>query len=152
MPHIEIGLNRHAINFEPIDATCPCPTCSSGTSRALLHSMITHETVAAHGKSMCFMTFCQLSYHLLSAITQHNIVFQARLMGRARDAIIADAFPDFLKVFFKDYFGESGYPKWCIDALMSVGVDLLEGKDNEKQTPIKVVEDDGARWEYSLQT
>lgn len=43
------GLSRHAVEFIPIDETCPCPTCSDGTSRALLHHMLTHETAAAHG-------------------------------------------------------------------------------------------------------
>jgi hypothetical protein len=40
------------MEFGPIDETCPCPTCTSGTSRALLHSLITLETVAAHGASV----------------------------------------------------------------------------------------------------
>lgn len=31
---------------------------------------------------------------VVAAITQHNIVFQAALMGRARDAVLEDRFPD----------------------------------------------------------
>jgi len=81
----------------------------------------------------------------LTAITQHNIVFQARLMGQARDAIINGVFPEYLKTFFRNYFGKDGYPRWCIDALRSVGVDLLEGAEPETL----VVEGDGAKWEYS---
>lgn len=121
---LNLRLSRHATYFGPIDDTCPCPTCTSGTSRALLHSLITHETVAAH------------------AITQHNLVFQARLMGGVRDAIMKDEYPEYLKTFFKNYFGDSGYPKWCIDALRTVDVDLL-------QEGTKVVEGNGANWEYS---
>ncbi|THH08372.1 hypothetical protein EW145_g2751 [Phellinidium pouzarii] len=117
---LNLRLAKHAKDFDPIDKDCPCPTCSAGTSRAFLHHLIAEETVAAH------------------AVTQHNIVFQASLMGRARDAIMAGTFPDFLRSFFKTYFsghtgeGESKkkvleYPKWCVDALGSVGVDILDG-------------------------
>jgi hypothetical protein len=65
-------------------------------------------------------------------------------MGGARDAIINGTFPDYLKTFFSNYFGDSGYPQWCVDALRSVGVDLLEG-----QTSPNVVAGDGAKWEYA---
>ena len=67
-------------------------------------------------------------------------------MGRAREAIIAGTFPTYLKTWFADYFGAKGYPEWCVNALRSVGVDLLEGREN-----VKVVEGDGANWEYSEQ-
>jgi hypothetical protein len=63
-------------------------------------------------------------------------------MGRARDAIVEGKFPEYLRTFFKDYFGEAGYPQWCVDALRSVNVDLLEGD-------IKVVQGNGAKWEYA---
>jgi len=124
---LNLKLSRHAKSFDPIDATCPCPTCSTGISRAFLHHIVTHETAAAH------------------AVTQHNVVFQARLMGRARDAILKDTFPQYLRTFFQDYFGDVGYPRWCVDALRSVGVDLLSGTEKE----VRVVEGDGAKWEYS---
>ena len=65
-------------------------------------------------------------------------------MGKARDAIIEGRFPEYLKQFFKQYFGEQGYPKWCIDALRSVNVDLLEGQED-----VSVLEGDGAKWEYA---
>ncbi|CAG7850857.1 Queuine tRNA-ribosyltransferase; AltName: Full=Guanine insertion enzyme; AltName: Full=tRNA-guanine transglycosylase [Serendipita indica DSM 11827] len=128
---LNLRLSHHSSDFGPIDEECPCPTCSSGTSRSLLHVLITHETVAAH------------------AITQHNVVFQARLMGRIRDAILEDRFPAFAKAFFKDYFGSSGYPRWCVDALWSVGVDLLDKDIETLSEEIKVLEGDGAKWEYS---
>lgn len=73
----------------------------------------------------------------------HNLVFQAQVMGRARDAIMSGTFPDYLKSFFANYFGDAGYPEWCVNALRSVGVDLLEGKD------VKVIPGSGAKWEYS---
>lgn len=69
------------------------------------------------------------------AVTQHNLVFQAQLMGHARDAIVKDTFPEYLKSFFAEYFGDQGYPEWCVNALRSVGVDLLEEKENAKVLP-----------------
>lgn len=81
-----------------------------------------------------------------TALTQHNVVFQARLMGGAREAIFAGTFPAYLRSFFANYFGETGYPKWCVDALRSVGVDLLEGIPPAE---VKVVDGQGMKWEYS---
>lgn len=52
-------------------------------------------------------------------------------------------FPTYLRQFFSNYFGDVGYPEWCVNALRSVNVDLLEGSD------IKVVSGKGAKWEYS---
>ncbi|KAL4246023.1 Queuine tRNA-ribosyltransferase-like protein [Abortiporus biennis] len=121
---LNLRLAKHASDMGPIDETCPCPTCSDGYSRAFLHHNITIETAAAH------------------AVTQHNLVFQARMMGQARNAIIQGTFPDYLKSFFRNYFGDQGYPEWCINALRSVGVDLLESDPSAKtQTG------SGAKWE-----
>ena len=68
-------------------------------------------------------------------------------MGRARDAIMAGTFPDYLRSFFVGYFGDTAYPRWCVDALRSVGVDILEGLDNPQ-----IVDDNGAKWEYAETT
>ena len=54
------------------------------------------------------------------------------------------SFPQYLKDFFASYFGDAGYPEWCVNALKSVGVDLLEGRSD-----IKLVPGGGAKWEYS---
>ncbi|KAF9528450.1 tRNA-guanine(15) transglycosylase-like protein [Crepidotus variabilis] len=123
---LNLRLSKHTKDFGPIDDSCPCPTCKDKVSRAILHHTITHETAAAH------------------AITMHNVVFQAQVMGRAREAIIAGTFPDYLQTFFAQYFGKAGYPEWCVNALRSVGVDLLEGNPNQK-----VIPGTGAKWEYS---
>jgi len=77
-------------------------------------------------------------------VTQHNIVFQAKLMGQVRDAILKDAYPAFLKDFFKGYYADGKYPRWIVDALNSVGVDLLEGVPNAE-----VTNTDGANWDYA---
>ncbi|KAF7315631.1 Queuine tRNA-ribosyltransferase [Mycena indigotica] len=125
---LNLRLAKHATDFSPIEKDCPCPTCSQGTSRAMLHHIVTRETAAAH------------------AVTIHNIVFQAQVMGGARDAIIAGTFPQYLKAFFAGYFADAGYPEWCVNALQSVGVDLLEGLDPSE---VKIIPGSGAKWEYS---
>lgn len=122
---LNLRLRKHAESVEPIDENCPCPTCSSRMSRAMLHHIVTLETAGAH------------------AVTQHNLVFQAQVMGRARDAIIEGRFPNYLRTFFENYFGNQGYPEWCVNALRSVGIDLLEGKD------LPLIPGSGVKWEYS---
>lgn len=62
-------------------------------------------------------------------------------MGRARDAIVSGTFPDYVKSFFAEYFGSKGYPEWCVNALRSVGVDLLEGRE------ANMTSGDGAVWD-----
>ena len=86
--------------------------------------------------------------HYLPALTQHNVVFQAQLMADARKAICSDTFPTYVRDFFSRYFGgpNDAYPRWCVDALRSVGIDLLEGEEGAER---RVVEGDGAKWEYS---
>lgn len=121
---LNLRLSKHSADFNPIDESCPCPTCKDRMSRALLHHNLTVETAAAH------------------AVTMHNLVFQARVMGGARDAIMNGTFPAYLKTFFANYFGNAGYPEWCVNALKSVGVDLLEDNPN-----IKVVPGAAAKWE-----
>lgn len=91
-------------------------------SRAILHHMATHETAAAHGDDYRADKAYLTKIELLVAITQHNIVFQAQVMGRAREAIINGTFPEYLKTFFAGYYGDEGYPQWIVNALRSVGV------------------------------
>jgi queuine tRNA-ribosyltransferase len=49
-------------------------------------------------------------------------------MRSVREAIVEDRFPDFLKKFFCDLHGgeKSKYPDWAIEALLTVGLDLME--------------------------
>jgi queuine tRNA-ribosyltransferase len=73
-------------------------------------------------------------------------------MGYVRGAIISNTFPEYLQQFFWNYFqsdkaGEPRkYPRWCVDALRSVDVDLLEGK---QEGSVDVIDGSGAKWEYS---
>jgi Queuine tRNA-ribosyltransferase len=43
------GLRKHSHDLTPIEDGCPCPTCASGTSKAMLHHIVTLETSGAHG-------------------------------------------------------------------------------------------------------
>lgn len=64
----------------------------------------------------------------------HNLTYLLSVVGEARAAILEDRFPEWLKRFFAKRFPESDvsrakvdrYPKWAIDALRSVNVNLLE--------------------------
>lgn len=122
---LNLKLGKPTKSMETIDKNCPCPTCASGMSRAVLHHIVTIETAGAH------------------ALTIHNLVFQAQVMGGARDAILEGRFPEYLRSFFFDYFGDTGYPEWCVNALRSVGVDLMQGVD------VPLVQGSGVKWEYS---
>lgn len=55
-------------------------------------------------------------------------------MRSARQAIIEDKFPEFVKKFFyKLYAGEkSKYPKWAVEALQAVNIDILAKINGEK--------------------
>lgn len=108
----------------------------------MIHHIVTHETAAAHGKFR--LLYITETVFIALAITLHNIVFQAQVMGRARESIIAGTFPEYLCSFFAQYFGGAAYPEWCVNALRSVGVDLLKNNPNAKLIP-----GSGAKWEYS---
>jgi queuine tRNA-ribosyltransferase catalytic subunit len=57
----------------------------------------------------------------------HNIHYMMTLMRKAREAIMEDKYPDFLRNFFSTlYAGEKeNYPAWAVTALRGVGVDLM---------------------------
>ena len=56
----------------------------------------------------------------------HNIHHLLSLMKSARQAIIEDRYPAFLREFFrKRYPTRTEIPQWAIGALQGVGVDLL---------------------------
>ncbi|KAL7274665.1 hypothetical protein RUND412_002428 [Rhizina undulata] len=132
----------YASDFTPVDPTCQCPVCRPadsppppplnstlnppsysttstqttytnrglGITKAYIHHLASKETVGAH------------------LLTIHNVAFLLNLMARARQAIVDDRYPSFLKEFFSGWYeGDKGlYPKWAVDALRGVGVDLLE--------------------------
>jgi len=135
---------KYASDFGPIDPECTCLVCAPpdsearprinatlspasyelsedgdagtkytakgvGTSRAYIHHLAAKETAGAH------------------LLTLHNVAYVLGLMNSARKAIVEDRYPDFLRtVFGKWHNGDkTKFPKWAVDALSGVGVDLL---------------------------
>ncbi|PNS21730.1 hypothetical protein CAC42_1584 [Sphaceloma murrayae] len=106
---------KFADDFGPVMEGCKCRICLSkedgglGITRAYIYHTAAKETVGSH---------------LLSL---HNVHYMLHLMERVREAIIKDRYPDFLRGFFSDlYDGDvTRYPKWAVEALVGVGVDLL---------------------------
>lgn len=62
---------------------------------------------------------------MCSLITIHNVSFQLQLMRDMRAAINDDEFPKFVKTFFADLFPEEK-PRWIVEALQSVNIDIEE--------------------------
>jgi tRNA-guanine family transglycosylase len=108
-----LSLRRAAFNndFTPIDPDCKCVTCRPrsegglGITKAYLNHLAAKETVGAH------------------LVTIHNVHYQLDLMRRVREAILEDRYPAFVKMFFGRLY-PGGAPKWAVEALQSVGVDL----------------------------
>ncbi|KAA8495052.1 Queuine tRNA-ribosyltransferase catalytic subunit 1 [Porphyridium purpureum] len=87
----------------PIDQECSCPVCAK-YSRAYLHALTPKDgTVAAQ------------------LITLHNICYMTQLMRSARQAIILDKFPQFVRDFMLKQYPRRNYPAWAVEALESVG-------------------------------
>lgn len=104
---------RYSTDFTPVDEDCKCTICRSrddngglSISRAYIHHLAAKETVGAH------------------LLTMHNVHWMLNLMKRARNAIIEDRYPAFARNFFKDYFRGKGAPKWAVDAMRGVGIEL----------------------------
>ncbi|KAL7627446.1 hypothetical protein AAE478_001639 [Parahypoxylon ruwenzoriense] len=101
---------KYTNDFGPIEDGCGCMCCREGgmgITRAFVHHNTAKETVAAH------------------LLTMHNVWYQLNLMREVRAAIVADRFPEFIRQFFANlYPDKEGYPKWAVDALRGVGVDL----------------------------
>lgn len=108
-----LSLRRAAFtnDFSPIDPNCKCVTCRPrdegglGITKAYLNHLAAKETVGAH------------------LVTIHNVHYQLDLMRRVREAILEDRYPAFMRLFFGRLY-PGGAPKWAVEALHSVGVDL----------------------------
>lgn len=96
---------KYAKDFQPIDEDCSCSTCTTYT-RAYLHYIVTIHTVACH------------------LLTTHNVAFQLRLMKNIRDSIEQDRFPEFVVEFFRNLHPEKNYPRWIVEALKAVNIEL----------------------------
>lgn len=60
----------------------------------------------------------------------HNVHYLLNLMGQAREAIVRNRYPDFLKQFFATMYRDDMQraPMWAVTALREVGVDLCPGR------------------------
>ncbi|KAI4697280.1 uncharacterized protein J4E84_000407 [Alternaria hordeiaustralica] len=102
-------------DFSAIEEGCRCTCCRPtsdgglGITRAYIYHVTAKETAGAH------------------LLTMHNVYYQLNLMREAREAIVQDRYPQFVKDFFGDLYNreKDKYPVWAVDALKSVGVDLL---------------------------
>lgn len=100
-----------ATDFAPIESGCGCICCREdglGITRAFIHHNVGKETVSAH------------------LLTIHNVYYQLNLMKEVREAILADRFPEYIKVFFARLYPTKTYPEWAVAALKMVGVSLLD--------------------------
>lgn len=104
---------RFSTDFGPVEEGCKCTTCRPkdengglAVSRAYINHLAAKETVGAH------------------LLTMHNVHWMLNLMKRARTAILEDRYPAFAKQFFADYFGDEGPPKWAVDALKQVDIEI----------------------------
>lgn len=94
---------KYEEDLTPIDAQCTCSTCKSYT-RAFINAVI-NEPIAC------------------SLITIHNVSFQLQLMRDVRKSIEDDKFPEFAKTFFDGLYADKK-PKWIVDALKSVNIEV----------------------------
>ncbi|RDA88647.1 hypothetical protein CP532_4125 [Ophiocordyceps camponoti-leonardi (nom. inval.)] len=105
--------SQYSCDFRPLEPGCACACCRTGdggmaVTRAFVHHNAAKETVAAH---------------LLSI---HNVWYQLNLMREVRQSIIEDTFPSLIRRFFADrHASKADYPAWAVEALKSVGVDLM---------------------------
>lgn len=126
LPHQRFGnaITRHGVlnirnatyatDFRALEDNCQCTCCRPvadgglGITRAYIYHVTAKETAGAH------------------LLTMHNVHYQLDLMRRVREAILADTYPAFLRGFFADLYDDKNeYPKWAVNALRGVGVDLL---------------------------
>ncbi|RPB09029.1 queuine tRNA-ribosyltransferase [Morchella conica CCBAS932] len=137
---LNLRSSTYATDFTPIDPHCQCPVCRPLDSPAppLLNSSICPPSYASEGETYTAkgMGITKAYIHHLVAketvgahlLTMHNVAWLLALMARAREAVVGDRFPAFVKEFFEEWYqGDRGrYPGWAVEALRGVGVDLLE--------------------------
>ncbi len=81
----------HAHDASPLDATCTCPVCTGGYTRAYLHHLVRQKEMTAS-----------------ILLSMHNIYFLLDLMRRAREAICAGAYG----VFLDDWMASTAAKDW----------------------------------------
>lgn len=114
---------RFADDFEPVSDKCSCPICTPrelggmGISRSFLHHLAAKETVGSH------------------LLTIHNVWHHLTLVKEIRQAIVAGRFVAWLKAWFKSRYSSDDptsstvYPRWAVEALRRVDIDLKSDPD-----------------------
>ncbi len=82
--------NKYSTQFEPIDPTCSCYTCTHFTRAYIRHLLKADEMFG------------------LRLTSYHNLYFLIRLMREVREAIMEDRFADYSKSFLEDW-GDGKY-------------------------------------------
>lgn len=104
---LNLKQSKYAKDFRPIDAECKCTTCIRYT-RAYIHGIVTSHSVACH------------------LLTVHNVAHHLRMMGDIRESIKKDQFPEFVREFMLGVYPDKDYPKWILDALGAVHIQLVK--------------------------
>jgi len=114
-----------ASDYRPLDGDCGGPL--KGYTRAMLHTIVTKEAVAA------------------TLITQHNLWFMLNLLTEMRTAIEAGTLGDWVRKFLQDFFPAATPPpckhcppRWVRDALRAAGIlvdDLFDWGPDAKELP-----------------
>lgn len=103
---ISLKAGKYSTDFGPIEQGCGCDTCRDYTRSYI--NLVSRDPVGGR------------------LVSVHNVYFQLRLMREMREAIKKDQFPSYVQQFFKGYFKDSTkYPIWAVNALKSVGVNLV---------------------------
>lgn len=94
-------------DFRPLDEHCSCYTCRTYT-RAYLHLVAGKEAIGA------------------TLLSYHNVAFLINLTRGARTAIEEGRFTTYVQDFFLSYYPDKKYPKWIVDALQNVEIELIQ--------------------------
>lgn len=79
-----------------------------GVTRALIFHLAAKETVGAH------------------LLTMHNVYYLINMMTKARQAIVEDRYPQFLREKFTGWYKtKENFPDWAVNACRRVNLDLL---------------------------
>lgn len=103
---LSLKQKKYENDFRPIEEDCDCTTCQRYT-RAYLHAIVTSISVACH------------------LLTVHNVAHHLRLMRNIRESIKQDKFSEFVQKFMLDVYPDKEYPKWVVDALKAVNIELI---------------------------
>ncbi|AAZ11875.1 queuine tRNA-ribosyltransferase, putative [Trypanosoma brucei brucei TREU927] len=102
---IQVSKKVYANDMGPLDPECNCMTCKTFT-RAYLHIVAAKESIGA------------------TLLSYHNLAYLINLTRGAREAILSGTFVEYVQKFFLGYYPARDYPKWIVDALASVSVEL----------------------------